>query len=316
MGARALALLVLVAGCRRPARPDAGLDSAPIVPPTHHESVDRTPAHPAGATCGGRDDCAAGQVCVGGRCRYRRTSLEGEILLAAGQAQWEAGDAEGARETFARALEAFARQGAPPPPELLCGAALAGLAFRDTPSDRERGAEDAARCLRGSLPADPHRQAVLEALAAQRYDGLRLAAFDEPRPERFYGEGSSRPPIDAVTVEVLLPETDAPGLAAVRRTLSTDAVRRSVGECFLRDWERHHRRTAEAPLLLDLTTQPRDLGGLRIYVSRVRVIPTRAQEDGFDACVSRELANQLREGPRLSQATVWQIPFEVRAKLR
>ncbi len=317
MNARLQLLVVVLMACRPPAHRDSGADGAP---PRESASAPRpaTPpaAYPAGASCAGRGDCPAEQVCVERRCRYRRSSAEGEILLAAARAQWEAGDPRGARETYARARDAFTRRSVPAPPALLCGGALAALSCRDSPRDRERGAREAALCLRQSLPGDPHRQAVLEALAARRHDGLILSAFDEPRAERFFGEQRSRPPSDAVVVELVLPPASEPGLDHVRRALEGDEARHAARECFLRAWEGRHGREARAQLLAELTTEPRELRDRPFYLSRVRIVPTGGEDESFEACLGRELTRLIHEGPRLSRATIWQLPFEVHGRLR
>ncbi|MEM9070060.1 MAG: hypothetical protein AAGE52_16250 [Myxococcota bacterium] len=304
----------LALGCPRPGPPRS--DAQPREGNSSTTSLFSN--HPAGASCAGRRDCAGDQVCVESRCRHRRTTVRGEVLAAAASAQRAGGDSRSALETYEQAMNAFEQAGAPVPPEVLCGAALTALAFRDSPPEQERGARSADLCFRGSLPGDPLREEVLRRVAALRYDGLSLAAFDENTPpDEFYSEEPSRPAADAVRVETTLSgASDQQGLTMVRETLTGDDARRAIAECFVQAWEQNHQRSARGSLLLKFTTRLRDMGAYEIYVGQIEVIKTDESDDGFEACSARTLSSLLEDGPRLSRPSIWQLPFDVNAELR
>lgn len=269
----------------------------------------------AGSTCGGRSDCAADQACVAQVCRYRRTSAAGEVLATAAEHQRESGDDHAAHETYQLALSAYDSAHAPVPPDVICGAALAALALRESPEDRERGARAAHRCLHGALPGHAMRTEVVRVLAGMRYEGLSLSALDEAEPEAFFTEATTRPTLDAIEVTIRVSEGNAAaGYDQVEPKLSGEAARRGIAECFVQDWEQRHGREARASLLLKLTTRLRDLGNFEIYMGRVEVHQTTEQE-GFEGCVARVLTALVEEGPRLTRAAIWQLPIEVRARL-
>ena len=271
--------------------------------------------HPAGSTCGGRSDCAGDQTCVAQVCRYRRTSVAGEVLAVAAEGQRTAGDARSAWDTYQQAIAAFQAAQAPSPPEVLCAAALAALELDEAPDERERGARAADVCLRGSLPGNPVRGEVLQSLARLRYEGLALSAFDQAQPESFFSESPSRPMVDAIEVAVVAPAGSEPGRAELMTRLQGDDARRALADCFLQDWEHRHEREAHAPLLLKMTTRLRDMGNFEIYVGRAEVQKTTDANDGFEACAATVLSAFVEEGPRLNRAAIWQVPIEASARL-
>ena len=310
---RAAPLLFLIGACFGPA------DPAPTENPTEEVTPPRTPAtttsNPAGSTCGGRSDCAADQACVAQVCRYRRTSAAGEVLATAAEQQRTSGDDHAAHETYQLALAAYEDQNAPVPPEVLCGAALAALALRESPDDRERGARTAHRCMHGALPGHAMRSEVIRVLASMRFEGLTLAALDESEPEGFFTQGATRPTLDAIDVELHVSGGSPPvGYDQIEPKLMGEAARRGIAECFVQDWEQRHLREARASLLLKLTTRLRDLGNFEIYMGRVEVQRT-AEQEGFESCVERVLSALVEEGPRLNRAAIWQLPIDVRARL-
>lgn len=309
----AICVSFLCAACfgqgQSPADPEETRDE----PGEAHASAPTSNA--AGSTCGGRSDCAADQACVGQVCRYRRTSAAGEVLATAAEHQRESGDDHAAHETYALALAAYESAHAPVPPDVLCGAALAALALRESPDDRERGARTAHRCLHGALPGHAMRNEVVRALAGMRYEGLSLSALDESEPEAFFTEATSRPTVDAIDVTIVVSGgSAAAGYDQVEPKLTGEAARRGIAECFVQDWEERHVREARASLLLKLTTRLRDLGNFEIYMGRVEVQQTTERE-GFEGCVARVLSALVEDGPRLNRAAIWQLPIDARARL-
>lgn len=293
--------------------------SAPDEPPAQTEERDTRPAisntNAAGSTCGGRSDCAADQTCVAQVCRYRRTSAAGEVLASAGEHQRASGDHRAAHDTYQQAIAAYEGAHAPVPPDVICGAALAALALRESPEDRERGAQAAHRCLHASLPGQPRRAEVVRILASMRFEGLNIAALDESQPEGFFTAETSRPTLDAIAVTLELSSGSPPvGYERIEPNLTGEPARRGIAECFVQDWEQRHLRETRASLLLKLTTRLRDMGNFEIYMSRVEVQQT-ANEPGFEACVARVLSTLVEEGPRFNRAAIWQVPIEVRARL-
>lgn len=308
-------LCVLLAACGACFGPQAPAPTERTDETEQSPSMPSVPiSHGAGSTCGGRSDCAADQVCVEQVCRYRRTSAAGEVLATAAELQRTGGDVHAAHETYRAAVAAYESASAPVPPDVLCGAALAALALRESPDDRERGAHAAHRCLHGSLPGHAMRTEVVRQLASMRHEGLTLTALDEAEPQSFFSEATTRPTLDAVEVDIHVSAEDAFGYDQIAPRLTGEAARRGVAECFVQDWEQRHLRDARAGLLLKLTTRLRDMGGFEIYSGRVEV--QSSAEDGFEACVARVLSGLVEEGPRLGRATIWQVPIEVRARLR
>ena len=288
----------------RAAEPDE--ESSRSSPPT---------SHAAGSTCGGRSDCAADQACVGQVCRYRRTSVGGEVLATAAEQQRLGGDDHAAHETYEQALGAYEAANAPVPPDVLCGAALAALALRDSPEDRERGARAAHRCVHGALPGHAMRAEVVRMLASMRYEGLALSALDVAEPEAFFTEATTRPTLDAIEVAIRVSGGSPPiGYDQIEPKLTGETARRGIAECFVQDWERRHAREARASLLLKLTTRLRHLGSSEVYMGHVEVQAITEQE-GFEDCVARALSASVEEGPRLSRGAIWQLPIEAHARL-
>lgn len=273
---------------------------------------------PAGSTCTGRDDCPRGQACVGGTCRYADTSTSGEILAAAARAQVEAGDVVGAVRTYAQAIEAFGEAEAPLPPEVACGAAAAALRVASDPPSRETAAIYADRCFRGSLPGDPHREEVQRSLARLRFDGLDVALFDRREPaERFFTKPQSRPTTDAIEIALSIPDRDHSGYATVTESLRSEEARQAIADCFLQDWELHHRRSAEASLVIEFDTRLRSMGDYDVFQAEVEVKTTSEAEQGFEPCVAAALTEAVQPGPRMPYPVrSWQESFEVAARLQ
>lgn len=271
----------------------------------------------SGATCDGTPSCPRGQVCSGGLCRHRRTSVRAEALASAAEAQRLAGDSEGALTSFEEALGAYVEAQVPAPAEVACSAALLALRYYDTPEERERGARFADRCFRASLPGNTQRVEVLRAVGRLRYDGLALDGFDQPTaPERFFSREPSRPTVDAVELALSLPESSDPGYAEVREALRTEDATRIVADCFIQDWELRHQREARASLLLKLETRMRDMGTYDLYEGAFTVEKTSLDVDGFEPCLAAGLTAYLAEsGVRVGRSARWQIPFEVAAQL-
>ncbi len=272
---------------------------------------------PAGASCAGQRDCAAAQICVAGSCRYAATSRTGEILAAAASAQLEAGDVAGAVGTYAQAMEAFGEAEAPVPPEVACGAASAALRVAADPASRETAASYADRCFRSSVPGDPHRAEVQRALARLRFDGLDVSLFDRESPaERYFTKQQSRPTTDAIEIALSIADRDHSGYATVSESLRSEQARHAIAECFLADWELHHRRSSEASLLLKFETRMRDMGDYDVFQGTVEVSAT-SDAQGFEPCVAEKLTEALGPGPRTPYPVrAWQEPFEVAARLQ
>ena len=271
---------------------------------------------PAGSSCTGRSDCAGDHVCVGGTCRYRKTSVRGEALAVAAKEQAEGGDRAGALRTYTRALEAYEQLEAPVPPSVLCGAARIALETARDEQSREAAAARADTCFRGSLPGNPEREAVLAALGQRRHEGLALAGFDQSQPpDRFFTEESSRPSVDAVAVTMSLPSRpDLPGYDTLETRLRADAAQRGIAECFLRDYEQRHEREARAALVLGFTTRLQQSGDFDVYAGQV-AIGGATDDESFAGCVAEHLREEALPGPRLARMAAWQEPFEVLATL-
>lgn len=274
-------------------------------------------ARPAtGTSCMGREDCASDQVCVDRSCRYRETSVAGEILATAAEGQVEAGDWEGAIRTFDQAIERFDTAHAPVPAEILCGSAALILRTARDPEARERGARRADQCFRASLPGSPQRDEVRHAVARLRFEGLDTALFDRPEPaERFFTQEPSRPTVDALAIDVQLPESEDPGVAQVRDQLAAEAARRAIADCFVSDWELRHERSAQASLIVRYATHLRDMGTYDVYEPEVSFEKTTMAEDGFEPCVARALASAIT-APRGSRTVAWQTSLEITARVQ
>lgn len=271
-----------------------------------------------GTTCEGIDGCGGDQVCVAHVCRARVTSVSGEIFAASAVSLAESGDWEGALRAYDESMAAYVASSAPVPPDLSCASAALLLRNARDAEGRERGAQRADRCFRDSPPGFGPRDDVRRALARLRFEGLDLALFDRPEPaERFFTVAPSRPSVDAVQVELRLPEpnNDQVGLAAVTEQLDGEVARHAVADCLLQDWEVRHERSAEAHLVIRFSTHLRDLGTYDAYDPQLVVEKTSSAEDGFEPCLAQALTAVLTP-PRQSRVTAWQNTIDVAAHIQ
>lgn len=275
---------------------------------------------PAGAACSGRDDCTSDQICVEARCAYRATSVAAEVLAAAAGAQAEAGDWEGAIESYEQSFAASREHDAPVPPEVVCAAAELTLRSATDPAARERGARHADLCFRATVPGHPARQPVRRALARLRYEGLEIALFDEDEPaERFFTQEPSRPTVDVVQVEVQMPDLEPVEPAshgAVRDMLAGEDGRRSIAECFVQDWELRHESTASAELVFRYSTRLRDMGNYDVYEPLIAVEQTTTAEDGFEACLHRAIPAIFDPNNRSIRGEPWNQAIRINAHIQ
>lgn len=295
-----------------------GCPEGPFAPDSNPEEPAADPI-PAGAACTGTPDCPKGQLCVETQCRYQTTSVAGEVLASAGAAQLEAGDFAGAVRTFDQAIDAYGNAGAPTPPEILCGAAIAAMQEGSSPDARERAARRADACLRGSLPGAAQRTAVLEGLTRLRYEGLDARVFDQPEPaDRYFTMEPSRPTVDAIDIRVELPDVDERGFDEVKQVLQGETARRAISDCFIQDWDLRHERNVEASLLLKLKSKMRDMVTYDIFVPEAEVAQTSLAQDGFEPCVAGALTEMMSDAlpKNLGRRVSWEHPFEIRATLQ
>ncbi|MFK7990377.1 MAG: hypothetical protein AB8I08_30425 [Sandaracinaceae bacterium] len=276
---------------------------------------------PAGATCSGRDDCTSDQVCVEGTCHYRATTVSGEILASAAEAQARAGDWEGAIETYDLAFARFAEQDAPVSPAIACGAAELILRTAATAEAREMGAQRADLCFRTTVPGHPRREAVRNALARLRFEGLDIEAYDaaEPAARFFDAESATHPTVDAVAVEVQMPDLEPREVAshtALRELLSGESGQRAVAECFIQDWDLHHDREASAELVLRFSTRMRDMGSYDVYQPEFALEQTTTQEDGFEPCLQRSLSAVFDPNDRTLRGEAWNQAVRFTARIQ
>ena len=270
----------------------------------------------AGTTCAGRDDCPSDQVCVDHVCRHRETSIAGEILASAAEGQVVAGDFEGAIRTYDQAIEHFDTAHAPVPPDLLCASASLILRTARDADARERGARRADACFRASVPGMPARTEVRRAVARLRFEGLDTALFDRAEPaERFFTQEASRPTVDALAIDVELPESEEPGVQQVREQLTGETAHRAIAECFVSDWELRHERSAHANLVIRYSTRLHDMGTYDSYEPEIRVEKTTVAEDGFEPCVARALSAAIT-APRAGRVVAWQTNLELTARVQ
>ncbi|MEM9191001.1 MAG: hypothetical protein AAGF12_17580 [Myxococcota bacterium] len=309
-------LLFLLAGCEQPSAVAEQTDESAEGEAVSPGRRGRTP--PAGATCRGRDDCSSDQACVEGHCRHRRSSTAGEILAAGAKGQLRAGDFRGAIATYRDAIRAFERAEAPIPAEVACGAAGASLRAAEDEASREAAAAQADRCFRTSLPGDPARREVQEALARLRFDGLDIALFDQDEPpSQFFTQSPSRPTADAIVISVDLARSDRPGFSQLKETLLSEAAQLAISDCFIQDWEIHHEREATAALVLRFQSLLRDMGDYDTFNPEVVINHTSVAQEGFEPCLARALSETLRPGPRLGRpVSQWQEPFTVGARIQ
>ncbi|HEY8427058.1 MAG TPA: hypothetical protein VIL20_01735, partial [Sandaracinaceae bacterium] len=259
-------------------------------------------------------------VCVDSRCRYRETSVAGEVLASAAEAQAEAGDWNGAIETYEQAFRAFESAGAPVPPELACGAAELILRTATDAEARERGARRADQCFRITLPGDPSRLAVRRALARLRFEGLEIALFDRDEPaERFFTQEASRPTVDAVEVEVQMPDLEPrepPSHTAVRNRLNSEDGRVAIAECFISDWETNHDRSTTADLRISYSTRLRDMGSYDVYEPVITIAQTTAAQDGFEYCLAQALPSLFDPENRSMRGEPWEQTVRITARVQ
>ncbi len=308
----ALALAPALAAC-----PPQG--SAPQVAAEAAAPV-RPAAVPAGTTCRSTFDCPEGQLCVGGACRYERTSIAGEVLATAARALAGQGDQAAAAKLYGEAIEAFATQQRPVPPSLLCEAAASALRAARSTDERERAAKRADDCFRNSLPGAPEREPVHQALTRLRYEGLELSHFDEASPAgRFFTREPERPTLDAVEVAIELPDVDAPGFDRVAEIFRSPEATRAVADCFVTDWERNHQRAARGALVVQLQSRLRDMGYYDVYEANVRVVPGGGDKAStFERCGAEALEKLLAERlkRRIGRVVSWKQVVEVSARLQ
>lgn len=325
-------LVLATAGCQRRTpltaepRPTEGEGSAGAGvagTPTNTDRGQRAQASRrpgAGATCNGRDDCTSDQVCVDARCRYRDTSVAGEILASAAEAQAVAGDWPGAIETYDLAFTAFREHDAPVPPDVACGAASLVLRTATDADARERGARMADHCFRSTVPGDAGRLAVRSALARLRFEGLEIAVFDGDEPaERFFTQEPTRPTVDAVVVEVEMPDLEPREPAshtAVREKLQSEDGSRAIAECFIQDWELRHDRTASAELGMQFSTHMRDMGTYDVFEPALEVQQTTQGEDGFEPCLARTIPSLFEGAGRSMRSDPWSQAIGIRARIQ
>jgi len=314
----------LLIGCQRRPSPTSGGgdESGSTQTDTTGASGDRAQASrrpPAGATCSGRDDCTSDQVCVEGRCRYRATSVSGEILAAAAHAQGATGDWGGAIETYQASFARFHEQDAPIPPSVVCAAAELTLRSASDPEGRERGARQADLCFRTTVPAHPARQGVMQALARLRYEGLDISLFDAEEPaERFFTQDPSRPTVDVVETEIEMPELEPPkrSHAAVSERLESEDGRRTIAECFVQDWENRHESSAMAELVIRHTTRLQDMGSYDVYVPQIEIEGSTGAEEGFEHCLAQGLPGLFDPNARGARGEPWSQAVRFHARIQ
>jgi len=273
----------------------------------------------AGATCSGRDDCSGDQVCVQGTCRYRATSVSGELLAAAAAAQEATGDWQGAMETYESAFERFREADAPVPPSIGCLAAELTLRNATDAESRERGATQADLCFRTTVPAHPARRPVLAALARLRFEGLDMNLFDGEEPaERFFTREATRPTVDVVRSDVQMPdlEPETRSHTAVRELIEGEDGRRMIAECMVQDWEGRHESEASAEIVLRFSSRLVDMGSYDVYQPRIEVERTTTSEDGFEPCLARSLPDLFDPDNRSIRGESWNQAIRINATIR
>ncbi|MGF1466975.1 MAG: hypothetical protein ACFCGT_12660 [Sandaracinaceae bacterium] len=277
---------------------------------------------PAGAQCAGSEDCASNQICVESRCRFPLTSVEGEVLATAAEAQAAGGDYDGAIETYDQALDAYARQRppAPVPMEVACAAASLALRTATDPEARERGAQKADLCFRSSVPGTPEREDTRRALARLRYEGLDLTQFDMPEPaESFFTGERTRPTADAVEVRIDMPElepNEPRSHAQVKELLLGEQGTNAVTDCFIQDWEMHHERSAAATLSLRYRTVLRDMGSYDVWEPSIEVEAQSGGQDGFEPCLQRNLMPLFEQEQRGIRGEAWEQRVQITAAVQ
>ena len=286
--------------------------------PARRAQASRRP--PAGATCSGRDDCTSDQVCVESRCSYRATSVAGEVLASAAEAQAQAGDWSGALETYELSFRAFETADAPVSPEIACGAAELILRTATDADARERGARRADLCFRITVPTHPGRLAVRRALARLRFEGLDIGRFDQAEPaERFFTQQPSRPTVDAVEVDVQMPDLEPrepPAHTGVRERLLSEDGTAAIAECFIQDWETNHDRSAAAELAMSFSSRLRDLGSYDVFEPSLVINKTTTAEDGFEPCLAAALPGLFDPSNRSLRGDAWTQTVRITARIQ
>ncbi len=270
---------------------------------------------PPGATCASVADCGAEQVCVAHICRPNRTSVAGEILAAVATEQLTGGETATALATFQEALKAFEDANAAVPPEVLCGAADATLRSASDAQTREIGARLADGCFRNSLPGHPARAPVNATLAAMRYDGLWLAAFDAAEPEeRYFTAQPSRPSVDSVEVDLAIPENDGPGYDEATARFRSAEVARAIAACFIQDWEQRHESSATAELNISYRSRMRDMGDYDAYFGQLEL--EGGSSGAFETCVIGTVSASFSGEPTRSRRSgAWEETIRITARL-
>lgn len=274
---------------------------------------------PAGATCSGREDCSSDQLCVDGRCDYRETSVSGEILAAAAEAQEQTGDWEGAIENYQNAFTRFREAEAPVPPRVACTAAELTLRSARDPEARERGARQADLCFRSTVAGHPARLPVQRALARLRYEGLDIALFDAEEPaERFFTQEPSRPTVDVVQIDLQMPdlEPEPRSHQTMRERVQSEDGRRMIAECFVQDWELRHESEASAEVVLRYSSRLRDMGTYDVFEPVIAVDRTTTAEDGFEPCLARSLPDLFDPNQRTGRGDPWSQAVRITARIQ
>lgn len=267
-----------------------------------------------GATCTRTSDCHSGQACVESTCQAVATSARGEILAAAAGVQFNAGDLDGATESYNAAVESFNAMDLDPPPGVLCRAATLILDGR-VPENREAAARMAHRCLQLTLPGDPTRATVVTTLARLRHDGLNLAGFDaDEAPASLFSARAARPSPDRVRAQITIDEVDSRTFRPVREALESDTVQAAVQDCFLQDWEIRHENEAAADITVRMTSTMRDHGSYDSYPVELAFEQSTMAQEGLEPCIAAALP-ALIETPRVSRVVSYETHFRVQASL-
>ena len=324
IAASTLLLGIGLAGCNRRGatldpRGGASGDSVPAATTIESASGDGTQStrRPAtGTTCEGRDDCPSDQVCVDGACRYRETSVAGEILAASAVGLVQAGDWQGAIHTYDDSVQAFNDAHAPVPADILCRSASILLSTSTDAEGRERGARRADQCFRSTLPGDPLRTDVGRAVARLRFEGLDVALFDRAEPaDRYFTGEVTHPTIDALDIDFQIPDGEEPTMAPLRAALVGEAAHRAIAECFVQDWDVRHERDAHASVVIRYATHLRDMGSYDVYEPELTVEQTTVAQDGFEPCVAGALHTAITF-PRGARTVAWQTTVDIDAHVQ
>ncbi|MCS6858290.1 MAG: hypothetical protein NZM37_11310 [Sandaracinaceae bacterium] len=271
---------------------------------------------PSGLSCEASRDCPKEQLCIERQCRFEKGSVAGEILLASARTLAQKGEFRAAKEAYAQAKEAFEKEEAPPPPELLCEQAALWLGTASDGLGFENGASFAYDCFRHSLPGSPLRGAVERELARFRSQGLDVSLFDRPsKPERFFTLPPSLPNPDSVAVSVELEGENQPGLGDMRGQLGQASLRNQIANCFLQLWSQKREQEARALFNLRFTVRLRDMGDYDLFEPSLELAKASDSEGSFEACVAQAITQSLTP-PRIQRVVSWQLPLRVHARMR